>query len=349
VFLEEIMKNKIIFPAIIFIIALFSGCAEKFTLYTWDEMFPREILKDFEKEYKIRINYVNFDEDETMLARLEASKGKNYDLIIADDYIIEIAIAENLVQKLDKSKISNYRNINPIYQKQFYDPFDEYTIPYGAGVQTIMYDPKRVSINITGYEDLWNPSLLNGVGIIGNFRVINGMALKVMGESYNTNDLSKITQAGELLLKLAPNIRLINNYYLEDDLLSGEIIAAVMYTENVTRAKLENPLLEVVFPKEGIGFGIMAGFIPVRAPNPEAAYKFLNYILDPRRGAECFEHLGYYSTYSASDPFINPEYRAFLTLPEGFNVDMEMIQNISPDAEEMHNRIWTAFRAQMSQ
>jgi spermidine/putrescine-binding protein len=343
------MKNKIIISAILFIIVLFSGCGERFTLYSWDEMFPQDILKGFEKEYNIKINYVNFDEDETMLARLQAAKGKNYDLVIADDYIIEIAIAENLVQKLDKSKISNYRNINPIYQKHFYDPADEYTIPYGAGVQTIMYDPKKVGINITGYEDLWDPSLANSVGIIGNFRVINGMALKVMGKSYNTNDLSTIMEAGNLLLKLAPNIRLINNYYLEDELLSGEIKAAVMYTENVTRAKLEDPSLEVVFPKEGIGFGIMAGFIPVNAPNPEAAYKFLNYILDPRRGAECFEHLGYYSTYSASDPFINPEYRAFLTLPEGFNVDMEMIQNISPEAEEIHNRIWTAFRAQMSQ
>jgi spermidine/putrescine-binding protein len=284
-----------------------------------------------------------------MLTRLQAANGGDYDLIIADDYIIEMAIAQGLVRKLDKAKISNYRNINPVYQKQFYDPADEYVIPYGAGVQTIVYDPSHVQKPITGYADLWDPSLAKSVGIIGPFRVINGMALKVRGESYNTNDLDVIRSAGEKLLGLAPNIRLIRDDHLEDELVSGEISVGVMYTSQVTVAKMTKPELQVVFPKEGIGFGIMAGFIPAKAPNPDAAYAFLNYILDGQRGAECFEYLGYYSTYLASDPLISPEYREFLTLPEGFNTDMEMIQNISPEAEEAHDLIWTAFKAAAGQ
>jgi spermidine/putrescine-binding protein len=112
---------------------------------------------------------------------------------------------------------------------------------------------------------------------------------------------------------------------------------------------MENPDLRVVFPKEGIGFGIMAGFIPDKAPNPDAAYAFINYIMDAKRGAECFENLGYYSTFSASDPYISDEYKEFLTLPAGFNVDMEMIQNISPEADEAHTLIWTAFKAAAGQ
>jgi spermidine/putrescine-binding protein len=255
-----------------------------------------------------------------------------------------MAIAEGLVQKLDKSKLANYRNINPIYQRQFYDPRDEYTVPYGAGVQTIMYDPRQVRTPITGYADLWNSSFANRVGIIGNFRVINGMALKVLGKSYNTNNLDEIRAAGAELRRLAPNIRLIRDDHLEDELISGEISAAVMYTSQVTIAKMTRPDLEVVFPREGIGFGIMAAFIPSHAPNADAAYAFLNYIMDPQRGASCFEYLGYYSTFSASDRYIAPEFRAFLTLPQGFNTNMEMIQNISPEAEELHNLIWTEFR-----
>jgi len=318
---------------------------ERFTLYTWAEMFPQEILDGFEKEYNVRINYVNFDYDETMLTMLENSQGGGYDLIIADDYIIETVIEKGLAQKLDKSKLSNFRNINPIYQRQFYDRTDEYTVPYGAGVQTIVYDPSQVRLNITGYADLWDASLRNRVGIIGNWRVINGMALKVLGKSYNTEVIADIRAAGDMLLTLAPNIRLIKDDQLEEDLLSGEITAAVMYTSQVTMAKLENPALQVVFPREGIGFGIMAGFIPSKAANPDLAHAFLNYIMDAQRGAECFEYLGYYSTYSASDPLISAEFKEFLTLPAGFNVNMEMIQNVSAAAEEEHSRVWTAFRA----
>jgi spermidine/putrescine-binding protein len=324
----------------------FAGCSSKktFTLYTWDGMFPQDILDGFEKESGFKINYVNFDYDETMLTMLENSQGAGYDLVIADDYIIETVIEKGLAQKLDKTKLLNYRNINPIYQRQFYDPTDEYTIPYGAGVQTIVYDPRQVRLNITGYADLWDSSLRDRVGVIGNWRVINGMALKVLGKSYNTEVIADIRAAGDLLLELAPNIRLIKDDQLEEDLLSGEVTAAVMYTSQVTMAKMENPSLQVVFPREGIGFGIMAGFIPSKAANPDTAHAFLNYIMDAQAGAECFEYLGYYSTYSASDPYISAEFKEFLTLPQGFNVNMEMIQNISAEAEEEHSRVWDAFR-----
>jgi spermidine/putrescine-binding protein len=348
---EIYVKKSILIVFILGLALLVSGCGKKntFTLYTWDEMFPQEILRGFEKETGIRINYVNFDTGEVMLSRLQTAKGGDYDLVIADDYIIELAVVEGLVRKLDKSKLSNYRNINPVYQKQFYDPNDEYTVPYGAGVMTIVYDPAQVRKPVAGYADLWDPAFANSVGTIGNFRVINGMALKMLGQSYNTNDLGAIRLAGARLLELAPNIRLIRDDHLEDELISGEISVGVMYTSQVTMAKMAKPELEVVFPKEGIGFGIMAGFIPVNAPNPDAAYAFLNYILDAERGARCFEYLGYYSTYSASDPLIDPEYKDFLTLPAGFNIDMEMIQNIRPEAEEMHNLVWTEFKSAAGQ
>jgi len=331
---------------------LLAACGNKQSLviYTWSDMFPQEILDGFERDTGIKLKYVNFDSDETMLARLQADKKGSYGLVIADDYIIETVIKEGLAGKIDRSLLSNYGNINPIYQKQFYDPADEYTVPYGAGVQTIVYDPK-IEVPIRGYFDLWNPLLRQKVGIIGNYRVINGMALKVMRESYNTNDLVKIGYAGEFLKTLAPNIRLIRDDKLDDELVSGEISAAVMYTSQVTMAKMARPELKVVFPSEGIGFGIMAAFIPAKAPNPAAAHAFLNYILDPQRGARCFMALGYYSTFSASDPYIDEEYRDFLTLPEDFKNfgSMEMIQNISPEAEELHNRIWTEFKTAAGQ
>lgn len=333
-------------------LGLFSGCEREdksgggtLNLFTWEGMFPQEVLDGFTAETGITISYNNFDYDETMLAKLQAADGGDYDLVIADDYIIETVIAEGLAQKLDMSKLSNFKNINPIYQGQFYDPSDEYTVPYGAGIQTILYDPSLVDVDIKGYADLMDPSLKDSIGIISNYRVINGLALKIMGESYNTEDISKIEAAGEILQELAPNIRLIKDDNLQDDLISGEISAAVMYTSQVTLAKLANPDLKIVYPEEGIGFGIMAGFIPSKAPNADAAHAFLNYILQPEISAQCFEWLGYYSTNEAADPLINDDFKEFLTLPEGMNLDSEMIQLVSPDAEEAHAKVWTAFKA----
>ena len=91
----------------------------------------------------------------------------------------------------------------------------------------------------------------------------------------------------------------------------------MLYTSQVTMAKMANPDLEVVFPEEGIGFGVMAQFIPQNAPNPEAAYQFMDYILRPEVAAQCFEYLGYYCTNLDAEEYISPEYKGFLTLPEG--------------------------------
>lgn len=323
-----------------------SSSGGELNLFTWEGMFPEEVLTGFTEKTGIKVNYSNFDVDETMLAKLEAAKGGDYDVVIADDYIIETVIKENLAQELDKSKLSNYSSINPVYQGQFFDPEDAYTVPYGAGVQTIVYNPAYVDIDIKGYADLWDESLKDSVGITESFRVINGMSLKMMGESYNVEDVSKIESAGEKLLELAPNIRLIKDSNIQDDMISGEINAAVMYTSQVTMSMLADSSLKMVYPEEGIGFGIMANFIPVNAPHTEEAYEFINYILDPEVSAKCFEFLGYYCTNLDAEEFISDEIKDYVTLPDEIDLNnMEMIENISADALEAHQKLWTEFKA----
>lgn len=325
------------------------GSRRELNLFTWEGMFPPEVLEAFTAETGIKVNYSSFDTDETMLSKLQTTGGGDYDVVIADDYIIETTIAQQLAQPLDKTKLDNWGNINPVYQGQFFDPEDAYTVPYGAGVQTIVYNPRIVDMEIKGYADLWDERLKDNLAIIGNYRVINGMALKTAGESYNTTDLAAIAAAGEKLLALAPNIRLIKDDNVQDDLISGEVGAAVMYTSQVTMACLADPELKVVYPEEGIGFGIMAQFIPVHAPHADEAHEFINYILRPEVAKQCFEYFGYYSTNSGADKLIAEEYRQFLTLPAGFGGNTEMIQNVDARAEEAHVRIWTKFKSACGQ
>lgn len=313
-------------------------------LYTWDGMFPQEVLDGFEEETGVRINYSNFDYDEDMLAKLEETKGGEYDFVIADDYILELIKNENLYQPLDTSRIANWGNINPVYQGQFYDPEDEFTVPYGAGIPLIVYDPALVDIEIKGYSDLWDPSLEDNVALTANYRVIDGITLKTMGESFNTNDLDVIRQAGEKLKELAPNVRVINDNNTQDFLVSGEVGAAFLYSSQVYEALNARDDLVAVYPEEGLGFGIMAGFIPSDAPNADAAYAFIDYLLDPEVSAKCFEYIGYYCTNKAAEEYISEDMKQFTVLPEDA-AQGEIIQNISDEAEQLHSEIWNEFKS----
>ena len=227
---------------------------------------------------------------------------------------------------------------------QFYDPKNEYTVPYGAGIPLIVYDPGLTDVKITGYEDLWNPALENNVALTANYRVIDGITLKTMGESFNTEDLDVIRAAGEKPMSLAPNIRVINDNNTQDYLISGEVAAAFLYTSQVSAALQARPDLEVVYPKEGLGFGIMAGFIPSQAPNADAAYAFLDYINDPENAAKCYEYIGYYCTNKAAEEYISDDMKKMIVLPEDA-AEGEIVQNISQEAEDLHAEIWNQFKS----
>jgi spermidine/putrescine-binding protein len=346
--------KKVLFAAAFLIILPLAGLfAQKKSLviYTFEEMLPQEIFDDFTRETGVEVILKTFEYNEEMLIALEMAGGGEYDLVIADDYIVDFAIGEGLAQKLNKRLLPNLKNVNPFYQHQFYDPRDEYTIPYGAGIQTLVYNPAKLRFDISGFSDLWNPALRKRLGITANYRVINGMILKTMGSSYNETNPEVISAAGEKLLQLAPNVRIIHDMDLDELIVAGDIDVALMYTDQVFKSLIQDPDLKMVYPKEGIGFGIMPAFIPVNAPNPEAAHWFLNAVMEPRRGARCFEYLGYYCTFAASEPYINPKYQPYLLLPteerNGRKVNKfgnyEVMLNLPEEAEAAHARIWDAF------
>ena len=350
-------KTAAFMMSVVLMMGLLAGCGKsseentadkplagtEFNLYTWEGMFPQEVLDGFEEETGVKINYSSFIYDEDMLAKLEETKGGDYDFVIADDYILEVIKEEGLSQDLDKSKITNWNNINPLYQGQFYDPEDTFTVPYGAGIPLIVYDQALVDIEIDGYEDLWDPSLEDNVALIGNYRVINGITLKTMGESFNTEDAAVIEAAGDKLLELAPNVRVINDSNTQDYLISGEVGVAFLYSSQVSTALMARDDLKVVYPKEGLGFGVMAGFIPSDAPNAEAAYAFIDYILRPEISAKCFEYIGYYCTNKAAEEYISDEMKDLIVVPDTVT-EGESIRNVSPEIEDLHNEIWNNFK-----
>lgn len=343
------MKKKIVSMILCAALAgsMLTGCGEKkeednkeLVLYTWEGLFPQEVLTDFEDETGIRIISSNFDSNETMFEKVQQSDGKDYDLVIGDDYIIEQIVNNGLAKELDKEKLKNYDNINPLYQSQFYDPENKYTIPHGAGIPLIVYDPEQVDFEIQGYEDLWNPALEDKIVTIASYRAVEGMVLLTMGKSMNEQDPAVIKEAGEKLKELAPNIRMIQDTNTQNALLNGEASVGILYTSQVIAALAENPDLKVVYPKEGLGFGIMNFFIPKNAPDTEEAYAFLDYILEPEVAAKCFDFVGYYCTNKAADELVNPD----LVVPDSVTKG-EIIQNVSAEAEEVYNQNWTEFKA----
>ena len=311
-------------------------------IFTWAGYFPDDILAEFTEATGIEVNFVPFESNDEMLMKLQAAQGGDYDIVLASDYIIDIARNEGLLKELDTSKIPNFVNIASGFQNQYYDPENKYTVPYAAGIPLIVYNPEMVDFEITGYEDLWNPALADSVVVMDDARNVIGLTLKTMGESLNTTDPEILEQAKEKLMTLKPNIRALDYNTPHNLMISGETAVGYMFTSQVVTALQANPDLKVVYPKEGLGFGIDACFVPVNAPHPDNAFAFLDFILDGERCARISEQTLYINCNSAAaaeEYELNPA----LIISNDIIENAEMIKDVGETAS-LYNDIWTEFK-----
>lgn len=336
-------------------ISLLTGCGQKgkgsasktLNIFTWDGYFPPDVLEAFTKDTGIKINYANFENNEEMLAKLQAN-GKEYDLILASDYIIDIARQKDgLLEELDISKIPNYKNIDANFQSKFYDPDNKYTIPYGAGTPLIIYDSEAVDIDIKGFNDLWNPALKDSIVAMNDQRNIIGMTLKSMGKSFNTTDEAVLDEAKAKLMELKPNIRTLSYDNPQGAMISGEASVGYMFTPQILEVLAAKPEFKVVYPEEGMGFGIDNIFMSLSAPNKENAYQFINYILDAQVGASISSQINYICANKAAQEYLPEEYKQnkSLYIPSEILGQTEFIQDVG-EATAIYDKIWTEFGLQ---
>lgn len=324
-----------------------NGAKRTLNVLTWDGYIPEDVAKNFEDTTGIKLNYSNFNDNEEMLSKLSISGGADYDIVIASDYMIDIAAKKGLIKELDKSKIPNYKNINDVFLNQYYDPGNKYTVPYAPGTPLIVYDPQKTDIDIKGYNDLWNTELKNNVVLIDDARNIIGITLKSLGYSFNETDETKLNEAKEKLFKLKDNVHHFDYDSPHESVISGEAAVGYMFTPNVLLAQEARPDLKVVYPEEGMGFGIDSWFVSSGSQNTDEAYEFLNYILEPEVSASIAEQIMYMCVNKESEKYLSDDFKAnpALYIPSDILGTPEFIKDVG-DAAAIYDEIWTEFKQQ---
>lgn len=316
-------------------------------LFTWNDYVDGDTLAGFTAETGIRVNFATFASNEEMLMKLQANGASEYDLVLASDYILSAARKEGLLLPLDKEKLTGWGNLNPAYLDQYFDPENQYTMPYTVGTPMIVYDPARTELEITSFNDLWDPSFADSLCLLDDARVMIGAVLKTLGYSYNTTDPEELAQAKEKLMALRPNVRVLDYDTAYQQVLSGEAVAGYLFTPYVVICQMERPDLVAVFPEEGIGFGIDSFAIPANAPHPGNAHLLLDYLLRPEVAAHVAEYQLYTNPNLAAEPLISPEMKSFtaLNVPEELLATKEYVEDLGEN-ESLYQDIWMEFKLQ---
>lgn len=330
------------------------GCGQKeksaqVNLMTWGgDFIPWEIIEEFEKETGIKVNYKEVTSNEDMQSLLETNPGQ-YDLAVVTDYMVDILRQNEYLGKLDKEKLPNYSNINPVYHGNYYDEKDEFSIPYAISTSFLLVNPEKVEAlgakPITSYEDLWQEELKENIVIIDWGVEVIGLVLKSLGYEYNETDPVKVAEAREKLFELRDNIMRFETNTPEDSLVSGEAVAGFMYSNQAAKGQAADESLKPVFPTEGMPIYIDCFVMSKDAPNKEETYKFLNFIMDPEISARIAEITKFTSPNKGAEDYLSEEFKNNIML----NLPDEVIENTSfyinvEDVLEEYDHIYLEFK-----
>ena len=330
-------------------------------VYNWSDYIAADTIANFEAETGIKVNYDVYDNNEIVDAKLLAGSS-GYDIVVPSGNFLERQIMAGLILPLDKAKLTNYGNLDPSAMETaaIVDPDNAHGVPYMQNTIGLGYNVAKVAEALgtsdapTSWDLLFDPETVGklascGVAIMDSPSEVMGSALHYLGLDANSESEEDLAKAEALLNSIKPSVRYFHSSQYIDDLGNGEICLAMGYSGDMFIAAdnaAAGTEVSYLIPEEGAPtlYDFLA--IPVDAPHPENAHKFIDYILKPEVVAAITNTVFYANPNPASLEFVDAEvkdnpsiYPSAETLANGFTMKAH-----SPDYEEVLTRTWTRIK-----
>lgn len=299
---------KKLFSLLLISLLLLTGCSkseggssekgsDQLFIFLPGEYISDDVISGFEEEYGVEVKITTFDSNESMYTKLLG--GTVYDIIIPSDYMIERLISEKMIQKLDKSKLPNMSQLYDGVLNMDFDPNNDYSVPYFWGNVGLVYDATLIDeadVLNEGWAVLQNEKYKGMIYMYDSVRDAFMLALKSLGYSMNTDNEEELNKAYEWLAQISTTMEpaFVTDEAI-DGLTNGEKAMGMMYSGDATMILSENENMRYYAPKEGTNYWVDAMCIHKDAKNVDAAYDFMNYVIDYDPAYENSSFVGYAS------------------------------------------------------
>ncbi len=316
-------------------------------VYNWGEYISDgsegaiDVVREFEALTGIKVNYSTFDSNESMYSLIKYG-GVSYDIIFPSDYMIERLKNENMLQTINYSLIPNYRFIDEAYKGLYFDPNNEYTVPYSVGMVGLIYNTTIVKEDPDSWSIMWDEKYKDDILTFNNPRDTFAIAQFLLGQDLNTDNPSDWEAAAT---KLKEQKSVLQAYVMDEvynKMESGSAAIAPYYAGDYLSMVDNNEDLAFVYPKEGVNIFVDAACIPKSASNLEAAHLFLNFLLEPEIALANAEFICYASPNTAVTE--NPDYYYYkdeiLYPEEDKKPKTQYFRDMSKETREYYDRLW---------
>jgi spermidine/putrescine transport system substrate-binding protein len=280
-------------------------------MYNWSDYVSPKNIDAFKAKFGVeKFQYDTFANNEELLAKLQAG-ASGYDVAAPTAEYVPSMVEGGYIQKLDWSRIPNQKYIDPAFMGLAWDPNNEYQLPKDFGTTGVLYRSKLVKEPLTSWQnfyDLATGPYSGKVVLVDSMGDVMAMPLKMLGKSLNSVEPADLDAAREILLKLAPHVRALDSDTYQDKLASEECVLCLGWTGPIVelRANPETADIAYTVPSEGTLFWLDTWVMIADAPNPNAAYAFLNFIHEPEIQAEETNFNGYGTPNDEAKKYIDP-------------------------------------------
>ncbi|CAH0240415.1 MULTISPECIES: ABC transporter substrate-binding protein [Pseudomonas] len=259
--------------------------AQSLNIYAWSSELPQEILNDFTAKTGIEVTLDTFDSNETLIAKLSAG-ASGYDLIEPSQYAVQILANKSLIEPLDHSKLPSLKNLSETFKSVSYDVGNRYSVPYVWGTTGLAYNDECVKTPVTSWKSLWDPAYSGRIYMLDNMLSAYIAALQVNGFKSGTSDKAQVEKATTSLIEQKKILGGYNSSNFADLVSSGEACIVQAYNSNISQITAQNPHVHYVIPEEGGSMWIDSLAVTKGSKNRDAAYQFIEYMLQPEVAAK---------------------------------------------------------------
>ena len=257
--------------------------SEKKTIHilAWAQTIDPQALDDFETESGIELSISYYESNEEMLMKIQSTAGDGYDLVMPSDYAVKVLKDGGLLEKIDKSKLNFFQKLNPMFLNHYFDPKNEYSIPFYSAIYVIGFNKKRFKNTTppTSWANIFLPKeSYGGIVIPNDIREVICMAAKhLFGNTKNLNP-EQVKQIKKALLKQKKQIEAYSDFRSDLILASRNSDVAVSNSSYIWQGMIADKNIDFVIPEEGSFITIENIVIPARSNNKDLVYKLLNHI-----------------------------------------------------------------------
>jgi spermidine/putrescine-binding protein len=323
-----------------------AGGRRQVNVYIWTNYLPDEVARDFARRTGIDAQVDTYASNEALLEKLQSGVA-DYDVVVPSDYMLKILVPQRLLAPLDRARLPHAASLDRRFLEQRFDPGNRYSLPYLWGTTGIGYDRRKLG-EVTSWGALFDPRNAGRILMLDDEREAFGAALRLDGRSINERDPRALARAAARLKVQKRLVRTYNSADFANLLAAGDVDLAEGYNGELAKVVAKDRgRLAYTVPKEGGTLWIDNLAIPRNARHLDAAYAFLDYLLEPAVAARIVAAVRYASANKDALSLIPPDIRADPAIypPQAVLDRCELIEDLGTTTT-LVDRLWTEVKAQ---